>query len=221
MNTNDIVNVKIGGIDKGKPKLKADGCILPFYKTKKALNDLDYYNKFIKSVESMIRRSKEYKSYKKYIMEDIGINYDQVMPNINADLDEKITIEMHHGPILTLYDYCSIVTDHLLENKMPVTSFRIYKLVLDEHFSNHVQIVMLSDLSHKLFHSGDLYINPKQAWGDIRPFLEKYSDGVSDRMATIINKNIDIASRFHSFDKNGILDVNTVERWDDKDEIDR
>lgn len=219
MNNTDIVNVKIGGLTKGKPKLKADGCILPLYKTKKMLNDLDYYNKFIKSVESMIRRSKEYKSYKKYIMEEIGLNYDQCMPNISTELDEIVTIEMHHGPILTLYDYCSIVTDHLLANKLPITSFRIFKLVMEEHFNNHVQIVMLSDLTHKLFHNGNLYINPKQAWGDIRPFLETYKDGVSDRMATIINKNIDIASRFHSFDRDDVLEVNEVEHWDTAEEI--
>lgn len=216
MNTPEIVNVQIKGINKGKPKLKADGCILPFYQTKKSLRDLETYNKFIKNVESLVRGSKEYRKYKDYLMNDIGLNYCMVFPNISTEMGD-VTIEMHHGPILTLYDYCCIVTDHYLENDIPVSSFRIAEAVLQEHDNNNVQIVMLCDLAHKLFHAQQVYINPKQAWGNINNFLEKYKDGVGERMSTIINRNIELGEKYHSFDRDGILEANKPERWDKED----
>ena len=213
MSDRNIANIKIKGLKKDKPKLKVDNLVMPFYQPKKLLKDLEAMNKFIKAVEHTIRTSKEYKAYKSYLFNDIGLNYDMVMPEINQDISPKVTLEMHHGPILTLYDYCVIVTRHLLKNDINVTSFRIFDIIMEEHFKNHIQVVTLSDLTHKLFHNKKLYINPKQAWGDINPFLEKFEDGIDDKMATIINKNIDIATRFNSYDVDDILEFTGVEDW--------
>lgn len=217
----NYANVKIKGLNKGKPKLKADGFICQFYQTKKSLAELDTYNKFIKNVEQLVRRSKEYKAYKDYIFNTVGLNYCMIFPNINATLSDKtakVTIELHHGPLLTLYDVCCIVTDHFLENDIPVTSLSVMKTVLDEHFENNIQVMPLCDLAHKLFHAQHIYINPKQAWGYLPRFLEKYSDGVSERMEMMMKKNIEIAKEYNSIDKNGILDVYRT-RWDgDKSE---
>ena len=78
---------------------------------------------------------------------------------------------------------------------------------------------MLCDLNHKLTHDGKLYINPKQGFGNENNFLEKYSDGITEKMSIIINKNIDIASRTDSFYSDNVLDFYGVEHWDNKDEI--
>lgn len=199
-------NIKIAGFKADKPKLKSDGLILPFYQTKKSLKDLDAYNKFIKGVESLIRKSKEYKAYKDYLMNDVGLNYCMMFPNITTDIggDKPITIEMHHGPILTLYDYCAIVTDHYLKNDIYVNSFRIFKAVMDEHFQNNVQVVMLCDLAHKGVHDNKIFLNVKQGWGHLDIFLEKYIDGISDKMEVIINKNLEMSRKYDSFDKDGM-----------------
>lgn len=212
----NYANVQIKGLNKGKPKLKADGFMCPLYQTKKSLAELDNYNKFIKNVEQLVRRSKEYKAYKDYIFNTVGLNYCMVFPNINANLSEKnskVTIELHHGPLLTLYDSCCIITDHYLENDIPVTSLSIMKAVLDEHFENNIQVMPLCDLAHKLFHAQQIYINPRQAWGYTPRFLEKYQDGISDRMVMILNKNLDLARKYNSIDKDCILDIYRS-RWD-------
>lgn len=213
----EMLNVEFKGINKGKPKLKSDGFVLPFYQNKKSLRDLEYHNKFIKACEKLIRTSKEYKAYKKYLIKDVGLNYCQVFPNINLDnCDEsEITLEMHHGPILTLYDYCNIVTEHLLYNDYKeINTFKIASIVLNEHFENNVQVVMLCDLAHKLVHAKQVYLNPKQGWGNVNTFLDKYKDGIDDKMEHIINKNIEIAQKYHSFDRDKILEIAKIERWD-------
>lgn len=211
----NLANIQLKGLKKRKPKLSSDGFILPLYQTKKTMKDLEFYNKFIKKVESMVRRSKEYSLYKNYLINDIGLNHCMVFPNITTDI-EKVTIEMHHGPLLTLYDTCCIITDHYLNNDMPVTSIRIYEAVIEEHFENNVQVMMLCDLAHKLYHAQKIYMNPKQAWGYTPRFLEKYEDGIDERMAMIINRNLELAEQYNSIEKENILDL-YLSRWDKGD----
>ena len=50
-----------------------------------------------------------------------------VMPSVD---DEKATIEMHHGPILTLFDCCSIVTMSMIHRGEKLTTPRVAKIVL-------------------------------------------------------------------------------------------
>lgn len=218
VNNINLPNIEVKGIKKGKPKLKSNGYVLPLYKNKKKLSDLDYYNKFIKNIEDIIRGSKEYKAYKKDLMENKGLNHCMVFPNINQEIDKKITIEMHHGPILTLYDYCDIVIKWCLHHDINIASTTIFKIIMDEHFNNNIQVVMLCDLAHKLFHAGQIYINPKQAWGHLDIFIEKYKDGIDKKMEKIIDKNLEIGRTTHSFDKNGILTFNGITRYDNREE---
>lgn len=217
----NIGNIEIKGITKGKPKLKANGMVIPFYQNNKSLKDLEIYNTYIKDIEKLVRKSKEYKAYKNHLMSDVGLNHCMVLPNISTELENdasKITIEMHHGPILTLYDCCSIVVDHMLENKLPITTFRVANIIIKEHEADNIQVVMVCDLVHKLCHSNTspLYINPKQAWGKLDVFLNKYKDGLNERRKTIIQTNLELAQQYHSVDKNDILKAYKSKRWDDR-----
>ena len=88
--------------------------------------------------------------------------------------DQMCTIEMHHGPIFTLYDICWIVLDYYLSHHLKITTFAIADTVLKEHYKNHIQIVMLSTTMHQEVHDREIFINIKQAWGDLNTFLKKY-----------------------------------------------
>ena len=88
--------------------------------------------------------------------------------------DRAVTIEMHHGPIFTLYDICEIGVDYFLSKKMKITTFRIAKWVLDEHFANRIQVVMLSTTMHQEVHDRQIFLNMQQAWGNLHEFLKRY-----------------------------------------------
>lgn len=186
---------------------KASYYQLPFFKS--MFIDSRDYVKFIKAVEKLIRTSDEYKAYISYIQGDLGMNHCAIMPNIDS---EKTSIEMHHGPILTLFDYCDIVTSALLNRKIKVNTFMIADIVIKEHFENNVQVVMLSKTAHQLAHSGKLFIHPAQAWGDLNKFLEKYIDGVTQEQTEIINDYLTQAEQFNSTD-GGYLKVNPMTAW--------
>lgn len=208
-----IGNVEIKGLKKGKPKLKGDYYQLAFYQTKSSLQNLEKYNKFINSVKSLVRKNEKYKRYIAYLKDERGLNFCQIHPNIIDEDEKSHLIEMHHGPILTLHDYCSIITNALLERKEKITTFKVASIVLEEHFNHNVQVVMLCENCHDLFHAGNyIYINPRQAHGNLERFLKKWSDGIDDDMRELMNKNLEIARKFHSTD-NDMLDASSGKAW--------
>jgi len=143
------------------------------------MNSVEFI-KFIKTVETMIRKSKEYKSYIAYLKEDIGLKQCSVFGNVN---DSMATIEMHHGPIFTLYDCVEITLSHLFRKKEPINSSNVAHHVLRDHFDNLIQVVMLSESAHNAVHKykGDVkfFIPIDSAWGDISSFITKYSDSIT------------------------------------------
>lgn len=145
--------------------------LLLFYKNEEFFSNIESKNKFLKNCEKLVRTNKRYKSYIRYLKQEVKLNHCQVLSNLS---DESVTIEMHHGPIFTLYDICEIGVDYFLSKKMKITTFRIAKWVLDEHWANRIQVVMLSTTIHQEVHDRQLFINMQQAWGDLHAFLKRY-----------------------------------------------
>ena len=198
------------------PTLDSDTSLftIPFYKDSEYFANLDNFITFVKSVEKMVRSSKFYSRYVKFIKEDVGLNFCQVLSNIKQeDENSDVKIEMHHGPILTLFDYITIMIDYMLYNDIKITSFEVADRILEEHFQNRIQVVMLSQTVHEEVHENNIFLNTKHAFGDLNVFLEKYKDGISDEQIDKINKYIALCEKYDSFDK-GVLDLKeNIEKW--------
>lgn len=186
---------------------------LPFYKDAEYFANLDNFVSFIKSVEKLVRTSEYYKRYIAYIKNDIGLNCCQVLSNIQPDEEDNTELEMHHGPILTLFDYAAIITDYLLYTGKKITTFMVADLVLEEHFNNNVQVVMLSKTVHEQVGENVIFINLKQAFGDLNAFLKKYKNGLHEEQIEKINRYIELSQRYDSFDKNILELKGFVKNW--------
>ena len=200
---------KIVNITANDGKIKAEN---GYFETSFYFNDFydgKKVNAFIKNVEKTIRTSDEYSRYIDYLKNEIGLDYCMVMPNID---DDKASIEMHHGPILTLYDYCEIIVYSLKKRKERVNTFIIANLVLKAHYANIVQVVMLSKTTHSLVHEGKIFIHPSQAWGDLNKFLELYGNGMSSEQIKTFNTYVQLSKKQGSCD-NGILEYDKILNW--------
>jgi len=188
--------------------------VIPFYKDEEYFANLDNFVSFVKSTEQLIRTSKFYSRYIKYLKEDIGLNFCQVMSNIKTEEEtDNVKIEMHHGPILTLFDYVSIVVDYMLYYGEKITTYKVADIILEEHFNNNIQVVMLSETAHELVHENDIFINYKQGFGNLGTFLKKYREGISDDQISKINKYIQLCAQYDSFDKH-VLDLRkNIKKW--------
>lgn len=183
---------------------------LPFYKDLEYFVSIDNFVNFVKAVERMVRTSTDYTKYIAYLKGDLGLTACQVLSNVE---DEDAEIEMHHGPILNLFDYVSIITDHLLYEGKSVTTFSITDILLEEHYNNIVQVVMLSKTIHEQVHERNIFINYKQGFGDLDKFLKKYSNGLQPEQIRKINNYIERSKKEDSFD-NGVLKLSGfVKNW--------
>ena len=144
---------------------------LQFEKNEEYLSNLESRNRFIKKTEQMIRKNDRYSKYIYELKTKKGLNHCQVLPHLT---DKDCTIEMHHGPIFTLYDICDIMIDHFIRKGWEVTTFDIADKVLDEHWENRIQVVMLCTTIHNDVHDREIFISTEQAWGNLGEFLKRY-----------------------------------------------
>lgn len=220
---------KIPGIDVNKPNTnptidsEESYYEIPFYKDADYMFSLENEVAFIKAVERMVRTSKYYSRYIAHLKVDLGLNFCQVKGNISEDEDTgvKDLIEMHHGPIFTLFDITSIILNYMLVKGMKITTFSVANKVIEEHFKHRVQTVMLCETVHQLVHDNKVFLNYRQGFGDLYSFLEVYYEGLDE---ITVNKIIEYIEKCKKYDSNDFGNLNVIitrwktEHYDEDDE---
>src|SRR5699024_6157184 len=133
-------------------------------------------NKFIKSVEKLVRRSKEYSKYIAYLSSTHELVNDVLMSNIDAS---KADLEFHHYQF-TLYDIVDIMLEYHIGEKIPVTYISLAEKVMREHYNNTIGLARLTKTNHELTHEGALFVPLTSVFGDVNEFINKYYDYISD-----------------------------------------
>lgn len=191
---------------KGKtnPKIVSlvDETVLRYYITKREMSDFDTYCKFVNSVKSLVRKDARYTNYKAELY-NIGLGQCQIHSGITS---EMAPIEMHHGPLLSLFDVCSIVTDHLLNEDENINTFIVADKVLNEHEKHNIQIVMLCETCHEAAENGSLFVSFEQGFGQLDKFLKKYKKGIH-RDHLDLMKEYTKLSKENKSTSNGIFEI--------------
>lgn len=194
--------------DRNRTNNVIDSPIAPYhlimYKDEDYLSNYDNYVAFVKGIERNVRNNDRYKKYINYLKKKVKLDRCQILKNVT---DEDASIEMHHGPIFTLYDVCAIVLEYYLLKGWKITTFSVADTVLEEHMRNRVGVVMVSTTMHEEIHEKNIFIHYKQAWGDINAFTKKYADAMSDEYREQVNRYVDRCLLYDSNDF-GILELN-------------
>lgn len=196
--------------NKGNAVLDSETSVyqIPFYKPEEYFSNIDNYTTFVKGVEKLVRTDDRYNKYISHLKKEVKLNHCAVLKNVtDDDFGSKNGIEMHHGPILNLYDYCCIVLEYFLKKKWKISTFRIADQVLSEHERNRVQVVMLSKSMHELVHDRAIFINYNQGYGNLAEFIDKYHDVLTEDIIDKINRYIDRSMVTDSTDY-GVLELN-------------
>ena len=158
---------------------------LQFYQTKDSLMDVDTFRSFLKNAEQRFRACKEYKAYKSYLIESIGIDRCQILGNVTID---DADIELHHN-ILGLFDICLLISSHVVNTIGMITTFDLIQLLIQEHYENRVGITFLSKTAHQLFtNNPNAYIPPEMTFGKWWELLSRYKYGITYEIASKIVK---------------------------------
>jgi hypothetical protein len=125
---------------------------------------------------------------------------------------------MHHYPF-TLYDIVTLVVQKFLKDKKLISSFVIAKEVMKLHFTNKVGLVPLSKTVHELVHSGEIFINYNQVFGDFSSFAEEYSEFMTPKMIDDYNKLLNSSKQPFNSDMYSILKYNENGVQDGKENL--
>lgn len=160
------------------------------------------FNKFLKKVESTVRRSDAYTSFINACFTK-GLDHCAILGNVESS--KEVTIEMHHYPF-TLYDIAYLCTLKHIKNKDKFTSIDIANEILYDHIYNKIIcVVPLCKTVHQLAHLGKIFIPLTSITGDINGFLDKYKDELTPDMKESYNKLLEMTESGTPYSDEDIL----------------
>ncbi len=205
----DFSNIHyVGDVSKYVEAEDDPNVAISLYKDLEYFEDAKVYSQFVKKCETKVRTSPDYKIYIGYIKGIIGINFCQACPNI---YDTDATVELHHGPIFTLYDIVSVILNNKLRTGQKISTAKMVNSVIQEHFDLHVQTVMLATTNHEAAHNRDLFLHVNQGFGNLNEFIEIYQNDLEDIHKYKIWHYINMCKSNPSFDR-GYLDIDHISK---------
>lgn len=148
------------------------------------IEDQKELNRFIKSVESLVRKSIEYKIWTNYIREYLG----HVSCELTNETIAQTTIDIHHHPV-SLYSIVKAIAMKKIANGEPFCSFDISTETIELHYELRVGFVTLIKSLHEKFHRGYLNIPMELVKGNYMEFIDGYSPYLpEDDMEVIDNR---------------------------------
>jgi len=186
-----VANIESFRTPRGNTEVRAEGSwySIPYYKD--GFMDTKEFNTFVRKVESLVRKSDEYKRYVGYVRNVVGLNRCSFMPNFTGDDAE---LEFHHYP-LTLWDCAAMISEHMvIESKKKVSSITVAEELLAAHYRNEVGGVMLSKTAHQMTHAGLLFVHLSQVFGDVNGFIERYKLGMTEEIGKNLNQLVELSA---------------------------
>ncbi len=162
---------------------KNQALYLNFYKTNVDFAKEKERTMFIKRTVDIIRLSDEYWGYIAHLKNDIPEQNHCAFHDMIFD-SEGIKIEMHHGPVFTLYDIVEITLLYFLKNNKKISSFRIFDQVVRDHHEHLINTVPLCKTCHLVAHNNKPglkkpFIHIAQSFGNFVAFVTKYADSLT------------------------------------------
>lgn len=131
--------------------------------------------RFVKSCETGIRRSPEYKIWAEYIRDVMG----KYICAISGEINAETTVEIHHHP-MSLYDIVSSVIYRKIDSNKEFCSFDICQEVIEIHYQNKIGFIPLVSSLHEKVHNGALDIPMELVSGDYKKWLAEYGTFLDD-----------------------------------------
>lgn len=175
--------------DEKNPSLRSPYAItdLPFYQTRETLQDIDTFRNFLRNAETRFRATREYKAYKAYLIEYLGIDRCQVFGNITM---EDADVELHHN-VLGLFDICLLIALHTINTVGIISTYDLIQMLIFEHWNNRVGVTFLSKTAHQVYtNDPEGYIPPEMTFGAWWELLSVYRYGITYDLANKIIKYI-------------------------------
>ena len=146
------------------------------------------YVKFIRNCERHIRSSLEYKQWRNYIIDVLGI---QTCMITNERMDQ-CTIEVHHH-LPSLFVLVKSIINKKMDEEDEFSTFDISLEAIKYHFENKVGYTTIIKSMHEKFHNGFLSIPVNVIKGNYQSFIEEFSSHIDDEDLDTIQQRLSIS----------------------------
>lgn len=146
------------------------------------------YNKFVKNCEKLVRGSIEYKQWRNYIVDVVGINECALTKERMVECE----IQIHHH-IPTLFMTIKALLNKKLESSEEFSTFDIALEAIELHFMNKIGYIPLVSSLHEKYHNGFIKIPFEHMKGDYNYFIKEYSKYLDDDDLDSINERMAIS----------------------------
>lgn len=181
--------------------------IEPYYGEIYCLEDTKEYEKYVKDIESQVRRSFEYKEMIKYLREYMGMDQCAFLKDVSNEENFGVRIEIHHYPF-TLRDISDIVIRKRQYYGENLSVQMVSKEVMMLHYKLMVGLISLSQTVHELAHSSRLFIPSDKVLGRYNLFIVYYKPFCEPEQLEVINR----IEKYTEEKQNTILNTNIIEQ---------
>ena len=162
--------------------------------------------KFIRDVETQVRRSFEYKEMIKYLREFLGMNKCAFLDDVGGP-ESGARIEIHHYPF-TLRDIVEIVIRKRSYYNESLELQMVAKEVMELHYKLMVGLIPLSQTVHELAHSGKIFIPADKVLGRFDLFVSYYKPFCDTQQLEVLGR----IEKYSQELDNPILNTNILEQ---------
>lgn len=148
--------------------------------------------KFIKTCESVIRKSLEYKEYIRFLKENLNMNECIILSNLKSGNGKRYRIEIHHEPF-TLFDIVETVISKRIENGESINPLNVADEVMDLHYSGLVGLVPLTITMHELVHKGRIFIPLQFIYHKYNEFFKEYEPYMNETLIEKIEAKVNLS----------------------------
>ncbi len=173
------------------------------------LMDSKEFNKYIFSIEKIVRGSFEYRQLITFLRENMDMNKCSFYENVNNIDTCKIKIHIHHHPF-TLYDICLMVYNKRSFYGESLEEEMVAKEVMFLHYNLMVGLIPLAETVHELVHNNYLFIPLDKVMGNYQQFINMYEDFMSPEQIDVLERNIEYTKTYIEGKQNHILSKNYV-----------
>lgn len=156
---------------------------------------------YIKMVEALIRKSKEYKDYIKFLKETLDWNKCAILSGVAKGNGKKYSIEIHHEPF-NLFDYVDTEITRLDMQGLYLNPFVIAENVMKFHYDGEVGLIPLAKTQHELVGDGQIFIPLQYIYHDYAKYFMENQDCISDNVKDKLAYKLKMSQKCDEYQSN-------------------
>ena len=153
------------------------------------------YNKFVKNCEKLVRGSLEYKLWRNYIIDVLGINECALTKEVMS----QATVEIHHQ-IPSLFILVKSLVNKKLDSNESFSTFDIALESIELHFKNKIGYIPLVSSLHEKFHNGFLKLPFELIKGDYNYFLNELSKYLDSEDLDVLQERLAVSMKDYNYE---------------------